>query len=113
MGSVGATSASKGIPEGLDEIPTVTRLDLPPELRHSPASKNIIELTNAVSRQVCRNVKCWRDAQMALSRTAAAFEGRQRLPSSQGLHAAAHPQAVLEKHRTKPEDAFDPVADAA
>ena len=44
MGSVGATSASKGIPEGLDEIPTVTRLDLPPELRHSDTLKNLSRL---------------------------------------------------------------------
>jgi len=47
---------SRSIPEGLDEILTVVRLGLPPELRRSLASTNIIESMNSVIRQVCRNV---------------------------------------------------------
>ena len=37
----------------------------------APPFPNIIESMNAVIRQVCRNVKRWRDAQMALRWTAA------------------------------------------
>ncbi len=62
---------SKSILEGLDEILTVTRLGVPLELRRSLASSNIIESMHAVIRQVCRNVKRWRDARMALRWTAA------------------------------------------
>ena len=63
--------------EGLDEILTVTRLGLPPELRRSLARTNIIESMNSVIRQVCRNVKRWRDAKMALRWTAAGmFEAK-------------------------------------
>ncbi len=65
-----ALGVSKSILEGLDKILTVTRLGLPPELRRSLASTTIIESMNAVIRQVCRNVKRWRDAQMAVCSTA-------------------------------------------
>ena len=53
---------------------------LPPELRRSLASTNIIESMNSVIRQVCRNVKRWRDAKMALRWTAAGmFEAKKDL----------------------------------
>jgi transposase-like protein len=48
----------------------VIRLGLPRELRRSLASTNIIGSMNAVIRQVCRYVKRWRDAKMALRWTA-------------------------------------------
>ena len=51
-----ATSADT-ILEGLDEILTVIRLGLPPELRRSLACTNMIESVYSVVRQVCRNVK--------------------------------------------------------
>lgn len=57
---------SKSILEGLGEIRTMIRLGLPLELRRSLASTNIIESMNAVIRQVCWNVKRWRDAKMTL-----------------------------------------------
>ena len=41
--------------EGLDEILTVTRLDLPAELRRSLACTNIIENMMGTIRRVCRN----------------------------------------------------------
>ena len=44
-----APGVSKSILEGLDEILTVIRLGLPPELRRSPASTNIIESMNAAT----------------------------------------------------------------
>ena len=57
--------------EGLDAILTVTReTGLPVELRRSLAC---IENMNGTIRQVCRNVKRWRDAKMALRWTGAAM----------------------------------------
>jgi transposase-like protein len=52
--------------EGLDEMLTVTRLGLPPELRRSLACTNIIENVMGTVRRVCRNVKYWRSPSMAL-----------------------------------------------
>ena len=57
---------SGSILEGLDEILTVTRLGLPPELRRSLACTNMIESTYSVVRQLCRNVMCCRNTRMAL-----------------------------------------------
>ena len=72
-----APDVSGSILEGLDEILTVVRLGLPLELRRSLASTNIIESMNSVIRQVCRNVKRWRNAKMALRWTAAGmFEAK-------------------------------------
>ena len=44
----------------------VGRLGPPDELRCSLGCTNAIESLMAVLRQVCRNVKRWRDARMAL-----------------------------------------------
>ena len=107
-----APGVSKSILEGLDEILTVTRLGLPLELRRSLASTNIIESMNAVIRQVCRNVKRWRDAQMALRWTAAgmleAAKGFRRLKAHKQLPVL---KAALEKHRARPH--VDPLEQAA
>ena len=84
-----APGVSKSILDGLDEILTVIRLGLPLELRRSLASTNIIESMTAVIRQVCRNVKRWRDATMALRWTAAgmleAAKGFRRLKAHKQL----------------------------
>lgn len=111
-----APGVSASILEGLDEILTVTRLGLPPELRRSLASTNIIESMNAVIRQVCRNVKRWRDAKMALRWTAAgmqeAAKGFRRLKAYKQLPIL---KDTLKKHRL-PADArchVDHMADAA
>ena len=57
--------------KGLDEILTVIRLGLPHELRRSLACTNIVENALGTVRQVTRNVKRWRHAEMALRWTAA------------------------------------------
>jgi transposase-like protein len=62
---------SASILEGLDEILTVIRLGLPHELRRALACTNIIENALGTVRQVGRNVKRWRNAEMALRWTAA------------------------------------------
>jgi putative transposase len=53
---------------------TVIRLGLPLPLRRSLACTNIIENMMGTIRRVCRNVKRWRDASMALRWTAAAMQ---------------------------------------
>src|SRR6516162_10998545 len=69
-----APGVSASILEGLDEILTVTRLGLPKELRRALACTNIVENVMSTVRRVCRNVKRWRSASMALRWTAAAMQ---------------------------------------
>jgi transposase-like protein len=61
-----APSAAASIIEGLDEILTVNRLGLPAKLKRSLACTNAIENMMGTVRHVCRNVKRWRNAAMAL-----------------------------------------------
>ena len=49
------------------------RLGLPDQLRRSLGCTNAIESLMAALRQVCRNVKRWRDGRMALRWTATAM----------------------------------------
>jgi putative transposase len=69
-----APGVAASILEGLDEMLTVIRLGLPLPLRRSLACTNIIENMMGSIRRVCRNVKRWRDASMALRWTAAAMQ---------------------------------------
>jgi putative transposase len=88
--------------EGIDEILTVTRLGLPKELRRSLACTNIIENVMSTVRRVCRNVKRWRSASMAMRWTAAAMheaaKGFRRLKAHKQLPAL---RAALEAHQNK------------
>lgn len=97
-----APGVSASILEGLDEILTVTRLRLPTELRRSLACTNIIENMNGTIRRVCRNVKRWRDAAMALRWTAAAMieagKGFRRLKAHKQLPSL---RAALLAHQAK------------
>jgi hypothetical protein len=90
---------SGAILEGIDEILTVTRLGLPKELRRSLACTNIVENMMATVRRVCRNVKRWRSASMALRWTAAAMQeaakGFRRLKAHKQL--AVLRKALLER----------------
>jgi putative transposase len=97
-----APGVAASILEGLDEILTVTRLRLPAELRRSLACTNIIENMNGTVRRVCRNVKRWRNASMALRWTAAgmmeAAKGFRRLKACKQLPAL---RAALQAHHAK------------
>jgi putative transposase len=97
-----APGVCASILEGIDEILTVTRLRLPVELRRSLACTNIIENMNGTIRQVCRNVKRWRDAKMALRWTAAgmmeAVKGFRRLKAHKQLPML---RAALAAHHAK------------
>jgi Transposase, Mutator family len=93
------SGVSGSILEGIDEILTVTRLGLPKELRRSLACTNIVENMMATVRRVCRNVKRWRSASMALRWTAAAMQeaakGFRRLKAHKQL--AMLRKALLER----------------
>jgi putative transposase len=105
-----APGVAASILEGIDEIVTVIRLGLPLSLRRSLACTNIIENMMSTIRRVCRNVKRWQDASMALRWTAAAMQeaakGFRRLKACKQLpllraallkHQAEHaPQTTLE-----------------
>ncbi len=98
-----APGVAASILEGLDEMLTVNRLRLPAKLRRSLACTNSIENMMGTVRRVCRNVKRWRNATMALRWTAAgmmeAIKGFRRLKAYRLLpilktalvaHAAKH-----------------------
>jgi len=55
-------SAAESLAEGLEETLTMHTLDVPPVLRTSLASTNLIESTFARSRSVMRNVKHWKNS---------------------------------------------------
>lgn len=98
----GAPGVSGSILEGIEEILTVTRLGLPAELRRSLACTNIIENMNGTIRRVCRNVKRWQNARMALRWTAAgmmeAAKGFRRLKAHKQLPIL---RAALLAHQAK------------
>jgi len=66
-------SAAESLLEGLEEMFTINRLDLPSSLRRCLASTNIIESPNAGIREKTGRVTRWRDGQMVLRWTAAAL----------------------------------------
>jgi putative transposase len=66
-------SAATSLLEGLDEMFTINRLDLPGTLCRCLGTTNIIESPNAGIRQRTGRVTRWRDGQMALRWTAAAL----------------------------------------
>src|SRR5258707_2459395 len=111
-----APGVAASILEGLDEILTVIRLGLPPELRRSLACTNIIENMMGTARRVCRNVKRWQDASMPLRWTSAAMleapKGFRRLKAYKQLPAL---RAALAAHQAKhaTDTAVEPTAKAA
>src|SRR4051812_3546803 len=58
--------AAASLREGMAETLTVLRLDVPPTLARTLRSTNAIESMISISRDHARNVKRWRDGQMAL-----------------------------------------------
>ena len=66
-------SAAESLLEGLEEMFTINRLELPSQLRRCLASTNIIESPYAGVRQKTGRVTHWRDGQMVLRWTASAL----------------------------------------
>jgi transposase-like protein len=97
-----APGVAASILEGLDEMLTVNRLGLPVQLRRSLACTNSIENVMGTVRRVCRNVKRWRNAAMALRWTAAgmleATKGFRRLKAHKQLPIL---KAALAAHHAK------------
>ena len=97
-----APGVAASILEGLHEMLTVNRLGLPVKLRRSLACTNSIENMMGTVRRVCRNVKRWRNAAMALRWTAAgmmeAAKGFRRLKAYKHLPVL---RAALAAHQSK------------
>lgn len=97
-----APGVAASILEGLDEMLTVNRLRLPAQLRRALACTNSIENMMGTVRRVCRNVKRWRNAAMALRWTAAgmmeAVKGFRRLKAHKHLPIL---KAALAAHHAK------------
>jgi mutator family transposase len=111
-----APGVAASILEGLDEILTVNRLGVPAKLRRSLACTNSIENMMGTVRRVCRNVKRWRNAAMALRWTAAgmmeAAKGFRRLKAYKQLPIL---RTALVAHAPKQlvTNKIEPQADAA
>ena len=111
-----APGVAASILEGLDEILTVNRLGVPAKLRRSLACTNSIENMMTTVRRVCRNVKRWRNAAMALRWTAAgmmeAAKGFRRLKAYKQLPIL---RTALVAHAAKQlvTNKIEPQADAA
>jgi transposase-like protein len=91
--------AAGSLREGMHETLTVLRLDVPPTLARTLRSTNAIESMISISRDHARNVKRWRDGQMALRWCAAGMveASRQFRRVNGHLHLAAL-RASLERH---------------
>jgi putative transposase len=95
--------AAGSLREGMAETLTVLRLDVPPTLARTLRSTNAVESMISISRDHARNVKRWRDGQMALRWCAAGMaeaskqfrrvNGHRHLPALRAAlehHLAAH-----------------------
>ncbi len=91
-------SAAASLREGMDETLTVLRLDVPPTLARTLRSTNAIESMISICRDSSRNVKHWRDGQMALRWCAAGMleAGKQFRRVNGHLHLPAL-RAALER----------------
>ena len=91
--------AAGSLREGLAETLTVLRLGVPPTLARTLRSTNAIESMISICRDHARNVKRWRDGQMALRWCAAGMvEASKQFRRVNGhLHLAAL-RTALERH---------------
>ncbi len=95
-------SAANSLREGLAETLTVLALDVPPTLARTLRSTNAIESMIGICREHAKNVKRWRDGQMALRWCAAGMlEAANQFRRVNGhMHLPALP-AALERHVTE------------
>jgi len=109
--------AAGSLREGMAETLTVLRLDVPPTLARTLRSTNAVESMISISRDHARNVKRWRDGQMALRWCAAGMvEASKQFRRVNGhMHLPAL-RAALERHvaeRTVGADRHDENVNAA
>ncbi len=90
--------AAASLREGMSETLTVLRLGVPPTLARTLRSTNAIESMISICRDTSRNVKRWRDGQMALRWCAAGMleAGKQFRRVNGHLHLPAL-RAALER----------------
>lgn len=91
--------AAGSLREGMHETLTVLRLDVPPTLARTLRSTNAVESMISISREHAKNVKRWRDGQMALRWCAAGMvEASKQFRRVNGhLHLPAL-RTALEQH---------------
>jgi len=91
--------AAGSLREGMAETLTVLRLEVPPTLARTLRSTNAVESMISISRDHSRNVKRWRDGQMALRWCAAGMvEASKQFRRVNGhLHLSAL-RTALERH---------------
>lgn len=77
-----ADGVAGAIREDMDDLLTCVRMDLPDDLRRSLVSTNQIENLIGRVRQLCKNVRRWRDARMVKRWTAAEWPMGQRIAPS-------------------------------
>ena len=87
--------AAGSLREGLDETLTVLRLGVPPTLARTLRSTNAIESMIGICRNHARNVKRWRDGQMAVRRRHG--RGPRPVPPRQRPSAPGETRAELER----------------
>ncbi len=94
--------AANSLREGLAETLTVLALDVPPTLARTLRSTNAIESMIGICREHAKNVKRWRDGQMALRWCAAGMlEAAKQFRRVNGhMHLPAL-RAALERHVTE------------
>jgi len=91
--------AAGSLREGLAETLTVLRLDVPPTLARTLRSTNAVESMIGICRDHSRNVKRWRDAQMALRWCAAGMlEASKQFRRVNGHLHLPTLRAALERH---------------
>jgi transposase-like protein len=109
--------AAASLREGLAETLTVLRLGVPPTLARTLRSTNAIESMIGICREHAKNVKRWRDAQMALRWCAAGMleAGKQFRRVNGHLHLPAL-RTALERHvaeQTVSADRHDEIVNVA
>ena len=94
--------AAGSLREGLEETLTVLRLNLPPTLARTFRSTNAVESMIGICREHAKNVKRWRDGQMALRWCAAGMieAGKQFRRVNGHLHLPAL-RAALDREVTR------------
>ena len=92
-------SAAASLREGLEETLTVLRLGVPPTLARSLRSTNCVESMIEITRHHSRNVKRWRNGQMALRWCAAGMvEARAQFRRINGHLHLRTLRTALERH---------------
>jgi putative transposase len=91
--------AAGSIREGLTEMFTITRLGLPPTITATFMSTNAVESMIEICRDHSRNVKRWRDGEMALRWAAAGMlEARKQFRRIKGYKAMGQLRRALRRH---------------